>query len=468
MLVAGGLILGYFYAMHALKPLTEVIMTQEIGVPLLLNGKLRVSVLGGIRIYLEDVVLMNESSHLVSARQAKIRLDARALLKKEIRISRLEIKQALVTFGQNRLGKYNFQIPPPETPEVLAKPHYIKLPPIDRVRVTQGIILYQEERSGSKLLLAGFEMNVDKITEPGESITDFLQEMTIVGDLAFARLQTNRFQFSNMAFRMSGQNGRLHLSRILPPDTQGAWQGGVDIDISGGKPALRVDYRISRYPLENLISSFSEKEILTGNVNFSLQLTAQGRNEKELLQTLDGRLSMTGEQLVVYGANLDTLLEKFDNTQNYNLVDIGSIFFLGFLGPLITKGYDFAKLYQAAQSGVKSEVRELRTDFVIRKGVMDTRDVALSTAKNRIVLKGKIDLPQEKFDEVTFALVDQDGCATMTQEVNGSFKKPDIQGISIIAVVLGPIVRGVSSIGESIFGKPKCSPFYTGEVRHPE
>lgn len=52
------------------------------------------------------------------------------------------------------------------------------------------------------------------------------------------------------------------------------------------------------------------------------------------------------------------------------------------------------------------------------------QDVAMTTDKNRIALRGKLDFVNEQFDDVTIALIDAKGCAKVKQTIRGRFEKP--------------------------------------------
>ena len=56
-----------------------------------------------------------------------------------------------------------------------------------------------------------------------------------------------------------------------------------------------------------------------------------------------------------------------ESSQNFNLVDVGALFFAGPLGLAVTKGFNFASIFQS--SGGSSQIRTLVSEWHIERGV---------------------------------------------------------------------------------------------------
>jgi hypothetical protein len=140
------------------------------------------------------------------------------------------------------------------------------------------------------------------------------------------------------------------------------------------------------------------------------------------------------------------------------------VFFVGPVGLLVTKGYDFARLGGGAPG--QSEIRTLVSDWKVEQGVARAQDVALATKENRLALRGGLDLANERFDDLSIALIDAKGCAEVRQQMRGSFEAPAVDKPSVLAALTGPALRLLKKGGDALRGEP-CEVFYAGSVAAP-
>ena len=94
------------------------------------------------------------------------------------------------------------------------------------------------------------------------------------------------------------------------------------------------------------------------------------------------------------------------------------------------------------------------------------KDVAMATQKNRIVLRGGLDFVTERYDEVTVALVDANGCLEVQQKVTGSFLSPTAEPPNVVKSLTGPTRRLFGQVRKLLGGK--CAVFYAGSVAPPK
>jgi len=120
-------------------------------------------------------------------------------------------------------------------------------------------------------------------------------------------------------------------------------------------------------------------------------------------------------------------------------VDVGAVFLAGPFGLVITKGYNFASLLQGL--GGSSNILTLVSDWKIDRGVARAQDVAMATKNNRIALTGGLDFINYKFDDMTVAVINAKGCATVQQKISGSFEKPVVENQSILNSLTGPVQK---------------------------
>ena len=91
----------------------------------------------------------------------------------------------------------------------------------------------------------------------------------------------------------------------------------------------------------------------------------------------------------------------------------------------------------------------------------------MATKQNRIALKGRINFVNERFDDVTIALIDARGCARVQQKIRGPFRKPVVEKPSVLMSLAGPALNLLKQ-ARDLFTGGKCKVFYTGSVPAPK
>jgi len=239
----------------------------------------------------------------------------------------------------------------------------------------------------------------------------------------------------------------------------------ITIDLSGTIPAFKIQYTESG-PVEELLRRLSKEENLKGKIDLYINLSMKGKSLPEIKKTLTGDISAKGQDLVFHGIDIDDVIAKFERSQHLNLLDVGSTFFLGPVGPAITKGGQFAHVYTAMHKKKDNEIQKLICAWKLKNGIAEAKDVALSTKKHRIAMLGKLDLVNEKFVDVTIAVLDSKGCAVVSQEMHGSFTNPDIETMNAIQALVGPVM-GMLDDTTNVFLRKKCKVIYKGSLEHP-
>jgi len=169
---------------------------------------------------------------------------------------------------------------------------------------------------------------------------------------------------------------------------------------------------------------------------------------------------------MLYNIDIDAFIMKYERSQNFNLVDVGAFFLAGPFGPVLTKSYNFTRLYEESQGG-EGIIRKLVSVWKVKNGVAEARDVALASKKQRIAMKGGLNFINERFVDVTVAALDKRGCIVYSEKVHGSFHKPQIEKESIFTSISGSVSNPLEDAWKFIQGK-ECTVFYSGSVAQPE
>jgi hypothetical protein len=227
----------------------------------------------------------------------------------------------------------------------------------------------------------------------------------------------------------------------------------------------KINLKVSKLDFEKLEESFGLKKVIGGKGDLYAFLTMKEKGSRKLMNGMDGNFSLRGDHLVIYTMDLDKVLSSYETTQEFNLVDLGAFFIVGPLSTFAITGYRYWDVYSQTQGG-QGVITQFNSNWKIKDGVADATDCALATRHNRVALKGKLNLVNEQYDDVTVAILDDKGCAKFEQGVSGPFGSPHVGAVSAMESLVGPIVDLFKKTKRFIQGG-KCEVFYNGSVRQP-
>ncbi len=202
------------------------------------------------------------------------------------------------------------------------------------------------------------------------------------------------------------------------------------------------------------------EDILQGKLNIHADLITRGIYGSTMLKNLNGRVYLKGTNLTLKKVDFDRALDEFKKMGAYGFSDFAALVTLGPLGAMVTNGYDqldaLEKMMAAEGDGT---IQKIVSDWSVIKGIALAGDVAFSTKRHRVAIAGKLDFPGRRFDNVTVAVVDSNGCSVNKETLEGPFKSPEVKDTGVIQrTVIRPLKRMLKS---------DCVPFYEGSVSHP-
>ena len=458
LLVLVALALLLFVDANAYKPRLEAAASGALGMDVSVGGRLGIGFSPGLHLTLQDVNIRNRGTNLASAKQASLGIDLLPLLQKKIRIGKIALKHPRISIERDRDGKFNFEQP------VVAG---AVLPALDMARLTlsDAILVYTDKQSGQGFEAGNCNLDLRRLRLSGGERTDLMKRLSFTAQLACGEIRINDFTVSDLKFTANGKHGAFELKPVTMYFLGAQGSGSIQADFLGSVPRYHVRYALPQFRSEEFLKTLSPRKVAEGPMDFSANLSMQGKTVSEMKQTAEGEASLKGENITLDGIDLDRVLSRFESSQNFNLVDVGAFFFAGPFGLAVTKGYDFASIFQGSEG--RSEIRTLVSDWKVERGVAQARDVAMATNQNRIALHGRLDFVNERFDDVTMAIIDAKGCATVRQKISGSFQKPAVEKPNILMSLTGP-ARKLLKKGRDLFPGGECEVFYAGSVAPPE
>jgi AsmA family/AsmA-like C-terminal region len=440
------------------KTRLESTASRALGMELSFAGRPGIHVFPGLVLTLDDVHVRQRGAEVATAKQVKVGIELLSLLSDELRIGRIALTQPRITIERGRDGRFNLEAP---TEVATALPAQVW----PEVSVSDGTVVFVDRRYGKGFEARGCGGEVHRLQSAGGQRADFLRAISFRADLGCAQIRKEELTLLGVKFVADAKNGIIELKPFSTQlfGTQGA--GTLHADFSGAAASYQISYTLMQFPIEEFFGAMSLHALATGRMDFVATLSTRGTTLKELKQAMSGQVSLRGKDLTFTGTDLDEAFDRFESSQTFSLVDVGAVFFAGPAGLLITKGFDYAKLSQG--SGGSSEIRTLVSEWKVERGVAQALDVAMATRANRIALRGGLDFVNERFDDVSVALVDAKGCVKVQQRIRGSFQQPVVEKPNLIEALAGPAVRLLKKGSDLVFGK-HCEVFYAGTVAGPQ
>jgi len=458
LLVLVAVALLVFVDTNAYKSRFEATASEALGMEVSIGGQLGIALFPGLLVTLEDVHIRNQGVELVSAKEVRLGIDLLPLLQNEVRIGNIALKKPSISIERGRDGKFNFEKP---------EPAGATLPALDsaKVSVSDGTLLYADKQSGEGFEAGDCSLDVRHLLlSVGES-PDLMKNLSFTAELACGEIRTKDFTVSDIKFSAVGKNGVFDLKPVTMGVFGGQGSGSIRADFSGAVPLYHVRYSLPQFRIEEFFKTLSPQKVAEGSMDFSANLSMQGKTVNEMTQTANGEASLRGENLTLNGRDLDREFSRFESSQNFNLVDVGAFFFAGPVGLAVTKGYNFATILKG--SGGSSAIRTLVSDWKVERGVAQAQDVAMATNEHRIALQGGLDFVNGRFDDVTVALIDAKGCAKVRQKIRGPFQKPVVEKPNILKSLAGPALKLLKK-GRKLLPGGECDVIYAGSVAPPK
>jgi uncharacterized protein involved in outer membrane biogenesis len=440
------------------KAQVQAAASDALGMQVTIGGEVKVRLFPGFGMTLQDVRIRNQDSELAAAKEARLEIELLPLLlHRQIRIPVIVLTHVTLAIEQGRDGRFNFASPasaPSSRPQV---------DPTD-VSLADASLVYTDKQNGNEWRAESCDMQSGRLQIAAAKTADLINGLAITGAASCKKIQTRKLTLSDVKFKLDAKQGLFEFRDITMRAYDGRGSGDVHANFTGHVPTYRVHYVLASFRIEEFWKNFSQKKIGAGLMSFSTDLTLSGYTVRELTESSVGEASLRGSNLTLATGDLDGELSHYESSQKFSLIDVGAFLIAGPLGLAVTKGYDFARLLDT--KGGSSEIPSLTSEWQIEHGVALAKDVAMTTTKNRIALKGALDFVNDRFQDVTVALVNKQGCVRVQQTARGPFSQPDVEKPNVLVSMSGPVHTLFKQAKHLLGGH--CEVFYAGSLPPPE
>ena len=455
--MAAGMLARRLVNVEAFRPRLEAAASEALGMDVHVDGPMAIGYFPGFHVTAHDGrILTPRGDRVATIRRANVYFDLVPLLLRRYRLHRLELVRPAITVPCDSGGvPGSASLPNPG--ELLSALGGAEL------RVTGGSIACAGDSSGSGFAASGIDLFVrSKRLEAGAGAapapwSGALRDARVSCD----SIRANGLLASAFRVRIQGKGDVVDAGPFRMDLFGGNLQGTLRTDLTGAVPRYDLLLSLPKFRIERFLDAVSAGDAGSGTMSFTAAVSMEGTTTKELIRSSRAKCSLDGTSLTLRGVDLDRSISRFESSQHFNIIDVGAVFLVGPLGLAVTRGYDFAKLFLG--SGEKTEIGKFVSDWNVERGVASALDVAMTTPRNRIALQGALDFVNSRYDDLTVAVVDEHGCATLRQTIHGPFEKPEVDKPSVLSTLAGPVVKLVKT-AKNVLPSGPCEPFYTGSV----
>jgi uncharacterized protein involved in outer membrane biogenesis len=443
-----------FLDMEPYKQQLEERASEASGMSVSFAGPMLISLFPHTQVVLNELHVDKEDQEIATVNRINIGFDLWPLFRKEFQINSLALHEPVISIARLEDGTFNIQKP---------ARYNGTLPTLDLevVSANNATIRLADAVTGTEYEARECDIEINDAALVDSTREDILQHLALAAELDCAAISRDAIALEDVHLVVNGSEGKFVVEPMTMNLFDGAGSGTVQIDFTAETPAYDIEYALPQFQTGEFLEAFFPKQTITGSTSFAAQLAMQGSTVDELKQSLSGGFSLRGDALTLHGIDLDEELAEFESTQNFSLIDVGAVFFAGPLGLAVTKGYDYASLFQKSDSN--SEITKLISDWAVTNGVAQAQDVAMTTTENLIALDGSLDLHSSQFNELTVALLDSRGCASVQQVIRGPFREPEIDTAGFLMALAGPALSLIKQGVEMLPGE-QCEPFYKGSL----
>lgn len=456
-LAVGAAALVLLFDANAHKARLEAVASRALGMEVRVAGSVAIGVFPEMRLTLEDVHVGNGKADVLSATKVKMAANLASLFGADLRIERIVLTQPRIAVERDRDGRFSVGAGQAADGSPSSRPG-------PAIEFSGATVTYVDHRFGAAFEASGCDGELRGLRQDAGP-SGSLRALSFDADLRCAQARKDSVTAGDLKLSAVAKDGVVELKPLTARVFGTPGSGSVHADLSGPAPAYRIEFALPQFPVEQLFASASLKPMATGRMDLAVRLSTRGTTVKELRQAAQGTLSLRGKGLVFNGADLDRAFERFESSQTLDLLDVGAVFVAGPFGLLVTKGYDFATLAKGVAG--RSEIRVFVSEWKVDRGVAHAQDVAMATQQNRVALQGRIDVVNERFEDLTIALVDARGCAIVRQRLRGSFREPVVEQPNLLQSIGGPALRLLQKGGELLGVEKPCDAFYAGAVAAP-
>ena len=443
----------------SVKSKIEIAVSEILDMDFKIGGRINLGFFPYLWLAANNISVSLATDKIASANQIKIDPHLLDLWSLKVHVEELDIHSPRLKFDQEAIEKI-LALTGKESDDS----HPVESLVIDSFSISNAKFLYSDDNMTVDLNEMNFKGGGITMIEDRKmvihDVVSFMNAINFSGDVSAGNITSQAFKLENIKAVVKGEKGLLTAD---PIETEYFGERAVILsylNLKENAHHVQIMIEMPELDLEKFQKRLGLKKIIKGMTHLRGKFEARGMGIDALLKDINGNFSIKGQNLTLRGIDIDNALDEFKEMRGYGFNDLTALLTLGPLGVVVSHGYhQLEALEKIMASTGDSPIQVLVSDWNVVKGVIAAEDVAFSTQRNRVAVKGSLDMPNEEFKNVTIAIVDSDGCIVNSETVNGPFNNPEVKDAGILErTVIRPLKR---------MFEDECELFYDGSVQHP-
>jgi uncharacterized protein involved in outer membrane biogenesis len=208
-------------------------------------------------------------------------------------------------------------------------------------------LVVSDRKSGEKTEVKDIKLDANELSIIDGS-GDMIRNLAFAGRVECKEVRKGEISIDNVSGPVKADRGVYHLNPFAADILGGKGEGDVTANLSGIADLYKINLKVSGLDFEKLTEAFGKKKVIGGKGNIVASISIKEKPGRDFINSLGGEFTLRGDNLVLYAMDLDKVLSRFEETQNFNLIDLGAFFIAGPLGTAATKGVGYGSLYAGA------------------------------------------------------------------------------------------------------------------------
>ncbi len=237
-------------------------------------------------------------------------------------------------------------------------------------------------------------------------------DVEINGEIA--ALTKDDISLDNLQFHLVLKDNHLIVDKFTANTFGGIVQGTLRIDSKQPGPWIVSNFTAADIKIRNLTNKLVNFNRIEGVISTSVELTAAGFNQEQILTTLNGKGSVSGKMRVIA-------------TEEEKAAALTGSLIGSLLGKNFSEIQPFTDIFAVLVSSFGNRLAALSGDYIIKNGVFRTESIVLDGGKAQAVTSGIADIPGWVMDTIT-AVYGEGGIEPIvTATLSGPLDRPNIK-----------------------------------------
>lgn len=294
-----------------------------------------------------------------------------------------------------------------------------------------------------------------------------LEKLQLTSNVVVEGIKFDNIDVGNVKTDFHLHDGQLTLNQLLADSQFAQADAQATVNLLDAELASTVQIQSSDIHLAPIFDVIGKQAIsATGDVSLTGKINVSPLQKPDvLIKETEAKVALESTKLTIEGLDLDNAIGSLKDSQSAGLMDIGGFMLTGPIGLVAGQLLDLGS-GALGTSGGTTLLTGLAIHTDIKSGVVTLSDTAIATSKHRVSFSGGFDIPQLAFNDLTFSVLDEKGCATLQQTLKGSINNPQSAVTdTLIGSLVNPLLNFAKQAG-AVVGS-ECEPVYKGRVKQP-